>query len=80
MESNNKSNRIHPLVAIAAVSVTVLSLTGVAAITGLLPSSNSENGPGARQSPARSRRPQANPATPLTPPMQPPPPPRRKRR
>lgn len=46
MEINNKPNRLHPLVAIAAVSVTVLSLTGVAAITGLLPTSHSESGPG----------------------------------
>lgn len=45
MDTNNKPNRIHPLVAIAAVSVTVLSLTGVAAITGLLPTSHSESGP-----------------------------------
>ena len=45
METNNKPNRLHPLVAIAAVSVTVLSLAGVAAITGLLPTSHSENGP-----------------------------------
>jgi outer membrane lipoprotein SlyB len=41
----NKPNRLHPLVAIAAVSVTVLSLAGVAAITGLLPTSHSESGP-----------------------------------
>lgn len=33
--------RIHPLVATAAVSVTLVSLVGVAAITGVLPSSNS---------------------------------------
>lgn len=46
METTNKPNRIHPLVAIAAVSVTVLSLTGVAAITGLLPTSHGESGPG----------------------------------
>ncbi|TCS35858.1 outer membrane lipoprotein SlyB [Paucimonas lemoignei] len=45
MDTNNKPNRIHPLVAIAAVSVTVLSLAGVAAITGLLPTSHSESGP-----------------------------------
>lgn len=45
MDTNNKPNRLHPLVAIAAVSVTVLSLTGVAAITGLLPTSHSESGP-----------------------------------
>lgn len=46
METNHKPNRIHPLVAIAAVSVTLLSLTGVAAITGLLPTSHGESGPG----------------------------------
>ncbi|MGE0802758.1 MAG: glycine zipper 2TM domain-containing protein [Lautropia sp.] len=32
------SNRIHPLSAVAAISVTVLCATGVAAMTGLLPS------------------------------------------
>lgn len=46
MEANHKPNRIHPLVATAAVAVTVLSITGVAAITGLLPASHSESGPG----------------------------------
>ncbi|QAU35126.1 glycine zipper 2TM domain-containing protein [Janthinobacterium sp. 17J80-10] len=46
MEANHKPNRIHPLVAIAAVAVTVLSITGVAAITGLLPASHGESGPG----------------------------------
>ncbi|RJG00198.1 glycine zipper 2TM domain-containing protein [Noviherbaspirillum sedimenti] len=46
MEANHKPNRIHPLVATAAVAVTVLSLTGVAAITGLLPTSHGESGPG----------------------------------
>lgn len=35
-------NRIHPLMAAAAVSVVIVSLTGAAAITGLLPNSNSE--------------------------------------
>ena len=35
------TNRIHPLMATAAVSVIVVSLTGAAAITGLLPSSKS---------------------------------------
>ncbi|WP_292041556.1 glycine zipper 2TM domain-containing protein [Massilia sp. UBA6681] len=34
-------NRIHPLMAAAAVSVVIVSLTGAAAITGLLPNSNS---------------------------------------
>ena len=46
MEANHKPNRIHPLMAIAAVSVIVLSITGVAAITGLLPTSHGESGPG----------------------------------
>jgi len=35
------TSRIHPLMAAAAVSVVVVSLTGAAAITGLLPNSNS---------------------------------------
>jgi outer membrane lipoprotein SlyB len=34
-------SRIHPLLATAAVAVTLVSLVGVAAITGLLPTSNS---------------------------------------
>ena len=36
-------NRIHPLVAVAAVSVSLFSLLGIAAITGLLPSSQGTN-------------------------------------
>ena len=36
-------NRIHPLVAVAAVSVSLFSLLGIAAITGVLPSSQSTN-------------------------------------
>jgi uncharacterized protein YcfJ len=35
--------RIHPLVAVAAVSVTLFSLAGIAAITGVLPTSHSAN-------------------------------------
>src|SRR5690606_2693799 len=35
------NNRIHPLMAAAAASVIVVSLTGAAAITGLLPTSKS---------------------------------------
>jgi uncharacterized protein YcfJ len=35
------TNRIHPLMAAAAASVVVVSLVGTAAITGILPSSNS---------------------------------------
>jgi len=46
MESNNASpRRIHPLAAGAAVSVMLVSLTGVAAITGLIPSSHSTSAP-----------------------------------
>ena len=41
------SKRMHPLIAAAAVSVIVVSLVGVAAITGLLPNSHSTASPGA---------------------------------
>ena len=40
MEMNQTSKRIHPLVAGAAASVMLVSLVGVAAITGLLPTSH----------------------------------------
>lgn len=36
------TKRIHPLVAVAAASVTLFSLLGIAAITGVLPTSRSE--------------------------------------
>ncbi len=39
------TNRIHPLMAAAAASVIVVSLVGTAAITGVLPSSNSAPSP-----------------------------------
>ena len=42
MDTNNNSKRMHPLIAGAAVSVMVASLTGVAAMTGLLPNSHGE--------------------------------------
>lgn len=48
MENSNittSSNRIHPLVATAAVAVILVSLVGVAAITGLLPTSHSTSAP-----------------------------------
>lgn len=45
MENNNSTRRIHPLVAGAAISVMLVSLTGVAAITGLIPSSHGTNEP-----------------------------------
>ena len=41
MTENTTSKRIHPLVAGAAISLILVSMVGVAAITGLLPSSNS---------------------------------------
>ena len=41
METTARLNRIHPLMAAAAASVVIVSLTGAAAITGLLPSSKS---------------------------------------
>jgi outer membrane lipoprotein SlyB len=40
MESTTTQRRIHPLAAGAAISVMLVSLTGVAAITGLIPSSH----------------------------------------
>lgn len=46
MENQSPSkNRIHPLVAAAAVGVLLFSLVGVAAMTGLLPNSNSSTNP-----------------------------------
>ncbi len=45
MEVTKSPQRIHPLVATAAVALTLVSLVGVAAITGLLPSSNSTAAP-----------------------------------
>lgn len=41
METNTKKG-IHPLMALAAVSVTVFSLVGIAAITGLIPTGRSQ--------------------------------------
>jgi len=41
MSENQVSKRIHPLVAGAAASVILVSLVGVAAMTGMLPNSNS---------------------------------------
>lgn len=45
MENNSPLRRIHPLAAGAAISVMLVSLTGVAAITGLLPNSHGTNTP-----------------------------------
>ena len=45
MEEKKTATRIHPLVAGAAVAVMLVSLTGVAAMTGLLPSSHGTASP-----------------------------------
>lgn len=42
MEQTATSKRLHPLLATAAVAVTVFSLAGIAAMTGVLPASHSE--------------------------------------
>lgn len=51
---NNTSKRIHPLVAGAAVSVMLVSLTGVAAMTGLIPNSHSTAAPSSIAEPVAS--------------------------
>jgi len=53
METTSR-NRIHPLVAGAAVAVILVSLVGVAAITGLIPGSNSSNAPPIASAPLSS--------------------------
>src|SRR5690606_6611145 len=45
MEASTISNRIHPLVAAASVSVILVSAIGIAAMTGLLPDSHSDSTP-----------------------------------
>jgi outer membrane lipoprotein SlyB len=45
METQIKSHRLHPLIAAAAVAIMLVCLVGVAAMTGMLPNSNSERGP-----------------------------------
>ena len=45
MEAHTSSNRIHPLVAAASVSVILVSAVGVAAMTGMLPNSHSSAAP-----------------------------------
>ncbi len=48
MEMNQTSNRLHPLMIGAAVSVMLVSLLGAAAITGILPNSHSTTAEPAR--------------------------------
>lgn len=57
MELNQVTNRIHPLVAGAAVSVTLVSLLGAAAIAGILPTSHGSVAPAAEAAPAASTAP-----------------------
>lgn len=45
MTTNNNSNRLHPLIATAAGSVILVSMVGIAAITGLLPDSRGNPAP-----------------------------------
>jgi Glycine zipper 2TM domain len=48
MNIAEQTKRIHPLVALAAGAVTIFSLVGIAAITGILPSSHSSSSDGNR--------------------------------
>jgi hypothetical protein len=48
MSLAESAKRIHPLVAVAAGAVTLFSLVGIAAITGLLPSSHGTTAEGSR--------------------------------
>ena len=63
MEMNQPSNRIHPLVAGAAVSVILVSLAGIAAITGVLPNSHATAAPtaDAQTTPATAQAPAVAP-------------------
>jgi outer membrane lipoprotein SlyB len=42
MENPHTPNRIHPLVAVAAIAVLIACLVGIAAMTGMLPNSNAD--------------------------------------
>ena len=54
-----KTSRIHPLIAVAAVSVTLFSLAGVAVLTGVMPGSKAESRRNRlRQPPAPTAQPQ----------------------
>jgi uncharacterized protein YcfJ len=54
MEIPRSPNRIHPVMAAAAVSVIIVSLVGAAAITGILPSSHSAPEPQLNQLPPQT--------------------------
>ena len=51
METSNNTPKIHPLAATAAIALILLSLTGIAAMTGLLPSFNKSAAPEAGTTP-----------------------------
>ena len=71
MEINQNPNRIHPLLAGAAASVMLVSLVGVAAITGMLPSSHSTAADSLRATNQPAAAVVASPAPVITPaPMQ----------
>lgn len=63
MSMTQTSNRIHPLLATAAVSVTLVSLVGIAAITGVLPSSHGSPADAVQQIGAVASLPAASAAT-----------------
>lgn len=65
MENTTTQRRIHPLVAGAAISVMLVSLAGVAAITGLIPSSH---GTAEAEQQAKAKSQEAD-ATPVAPPV-----------
>ncbi|MDY7579217.1 glycine zipper 2TM domain-containing protein [Herbaspirillum sp. RTI4] len=60
----SSAKRIHPLLAGAAVAIILVSLTGVAAITGLIPNSHSTAGP---EKPLADNRATGTPAAPGAP-------------
>lgn len=62
MTKIRSTGKIHPLMAAAAASVIVVSLVGVAAITGLIPSSDSTTKPAAEQVAAIPAAPENKPA------------------
>lgn len=64
MQASPSNKRIHPLMAAAAVSVVLVSLVGVAAITGILPNSH---GNGASVVPLASLAAESSSAKPLSP-------------
>ncbi|WP_211470086.1 glycine zipper 2TM domain-containing protein [Collimonas humicola] len=68
MEASQTTSRLHPLVAGAAASLILVSLLGVAAMTGFLPSSHG-NAVGAQtpQASPAMQQPAANAAAPMTP-------------